>query len=90
MGENISAFKTGEVNGPVRFSGRQNNPLPSHKYTRSKQDINKILYPVGWQSAICDDTLLFLENNVRVATNFKWILTYFEQLSGMHINYHKS
>jgi hypothetical protein len=37
-----------------------------------------------------DDTLLFLENNREVAINFKWILTCFEQLSGMRINYHKS
>jgi hypothetical protein len=37
-----------------------------------------------------DDTLLFLEKNREVAINFKWILTCFEQLSGMRINYHKS
>jgi hypothetical protein len=37
-----------------------------------------------------DDTLLFLENDREVAVNFKWILTCFEQLSGMRINYHKS
>jgi hypothetical protein len=36
-----------------------------------------------------DDTLLFLEN-MEVAINFKWILTCFEQLSGMRINYDKS
>jgi hypothetical protein len=37
-----------------------------------------------------DDTLLFLENDREVVVNFKWILTCFEQLSGMRINYHKS
>ena len=37
-----------------------------------------------------DDTLLFLENDERVAINLKWILSCFEQLSGMKINYHKS
>lgn len=37
-----------------------------------------------------DDTLLFLENDTRVALNLKWILTCFEQISGMRINYHKS
>jgi hypothetical protein len=37
-----------------------------------------------------DDTLLFLENDREVAVNFKWILTCFEQFSGMRINYHKS
>ena len=37
-----------------------------------------------------DDTLLFLEKDSRVALNLKWILTCFEQVSGMRINYHKS
>jgi hypothetical protein len=37
-----------------------------------------------------DDTLLFLEKEERVAVDFKWILTCFEQLSGMRINYHNS
>jgi hypothetical protein len=37
-----------------------------------------------------DDTLLFLENDREVAVDFKWILTCFEQLSRMRINYHKS
>lgn len=37
-----------------------------------------------------DDTLLFLENNTRVALSLKWILTCFKQISGMRINYNKS
>jgi hypothetical protein len=37
-----------------------------------------------------DDMLLFLENNTKVATNLKWVLTCFEQISGMRINYHES
>src|SRR3954466_6577998 len=37
-----------------------------------------------------DDTLLFLEPNESIAVNLKWILTCFEQISGMRINYHKS
>ena len=37
-----------------------------------------------------DDTLLFLEADKDVAINMKWILTCFEQISGMRINYHKS
>jgi hypothetical protein len=37
-----------------------------------------------------DDTMLFLEKSCRIATNMKWILTCFEQISGMIINYHKS
>jgi hypothetical protein len=37
-----------------------------------------------------DDRLLFLENNPQVALNLKWILTCFEQISGMRINFHKS
>lgn len=36
-----------------------------------------------------DDTLLILENP-RVDLNVKWILTYFEQVSWMRINYHRS
>jgi hypothetical protein len=37
-----------------------------------------------------NDTLLFLENDPQVALNLKWILTCFEQISGMRINFHKS
>jgi hypothetical protein len=37
-----------------------------------------------------DDTLLFLENDPQVALNLKWILSCFEQISGMRINFHKS
>ena len=37
-----------------------------------------------------DDTLLFLGNDFQQAKDFKWILTYFENLSGMKINYNKS
>jgi hypothetical protein len=37
-----------------------------------------------------DDTLLFLENDPQVALNLKWILTCFEQISGMRINFHKT
>jgi hypothetical protein len=37
-----------------------------------------------------DDTLLFLEKDISVAFNLKWILTCFEQISGMRINFHKS
>jgi hypothetical protein len=36
-----------------------------------------------------DDTLLFLENNLAVARNLKWLLSCFEQLSSMRINFHK-
>jgi hypothetical protein len=37
-----------------------------------------------------NDTLLFLEKDVSVAFNLKWILTCFEQIFGMRINFHKS
>ena len=37
-----------------------------------------------------DDTLLFLDNDLAHATNLKTILTCFEQVSGMRINYTKS
>lgn len=37
-----------------------------------------------------DDTLIFLENNFEKAQNLKWILSLFEQLSGMRINFDKS
>jgi hypothetical protein len=37
-----------------------------------------------------DDTILFLENNERMARNLKWFLSCFEHMSGMKINYHKS
>jgi hypothetical protein len=36
-----------------------------------------------------DDTLLFLKNDVSSATNLKWLLSCFEQMSGMRINFHK-
>ena len=37
-----------------------------------------------------DDTLLFVENNTSTATHLKWVLTCFEQVSGMKINFNKS
>lgn len=36
-----------------------------------------------------DDTFLFLENNLDSAKKLKWLLSYFEQMSGMRINFHK-
>ena len=36
-----------------------------------------------------NDTLLLLENDAGIALNLKWILTCFEQIAGMTINYHK-
>ena len=37
-----------------------------------------------------DDTTLFSESNIVFARNLKWVLTCFEQVSGMRINYSKS
>ena len=37
-----------------------------------------------------DDTILFMENNAETARNLKSILTCFEQVTGMRINYDKS
>lgn len=37
-----------------------------------------------------DDAILFLENFVDKARNFKWILSCFECLSGMKINFHEN
>jgi hypothetical protein len=37
-----------------------------------------------------DDTILFIEKEKTYARNLKWILTCFEMMSGMRINYHKS
>jgi hypothetical protein len=37
-----------------------------------------------------DDTILFLESDIHMARILKWILTCFENLSGLRINYHKS
>jgi hypothetical protein len=37
-----------------------------------------------------DDTILFMDDNLESAKNLKWILSYFELMSGMRINYHKS
>jgi hypothetical protein len=49
------------------------------------------LYPGGIISLqYADDTILFIENDVEVARNLKWVLTCFEQVSWMKINYEKS
>ena len=37
-----------------------------------------------------DDTILFLEHSLEKAVNMKLILSLFEQLSGLKINFHKS
>jgi hypothetical protein len=49
------------------------------------------LYPEGVLSLqYADDTLLFLKHNSTNASNLKWTMVCFEQLSGMKINYIKS
>jgi hypothetical protein len=48
------------------------------------------LYPGGIISLqYADDTILFLDNDLEVARNLKWVLACFEQVSGMKINYKK-
>lgn len=37
-----------------------------------------------------DDTIMFLKDSLEYARNFKWILTCFEKLSSLKINFHKS
>jgi len=37
-----------------------------------------------------DDTILFLDCKEEVVKNLKWVLTCFERMSGVRINYHKS
>jgi hypothetical protein len=37
-----------------------------------------------------DDTILFVDNGLEKADSHKWILTYFEMMSRMRVNYHKS
>jgi hypothetical protein len=49
------------------------------------------LYPEGVISLqYADDTLLFLEHNDIVACHLKWLMVFYENLSRMRINYHKS
>jgi hypothetical protein len=36
-----------------------------------------------------DDTLLFFLNDLTYATNLKWILSCFEQMTRMRINFHE-
>jgi hypothetical protein len=49
------------------------------------------LYPVGVISMqYSDDTLLFLKHDLESAYQLKWLMTCFEPIFGMKINYHKS
>jgi hypothetical protein len=49
------------------------------------------LYPGGAISLqYVDDTLLFLSHDSGAAHHLKWFMVFFEKLSGMRINYHKS
>lgn len=49
------------------------------------------LYPGGVISLqFADDTIMFVDGDPSLATNLKWTLTCFEQVSGMRINYSKS
>jgi mannosylglycoprotein endo-beta-mannosidase len=43
---------------------------------------------IGLQYA--DDTILFVDSNPKMAKNLKWVLTCFEHVSGMKVNYNKS
>jgi hypothetical protein len=48
------------------------------------------MIPTGIVSVqYADDTLLFLKNNLDNVVNLKWILSCFEQMFGMRINFHK-
>jgi hypothetical protein len=49
------------------------------------------MYPEGVISLYyANDTLLFLSHGNDFASHLKWLMIYFEKLSGMRINYHKS
>jgi hypothetical protein len=49
------------------------------------------LYPEGVISLqYADDTLLFLSHDPRSAHHLKWLMIFFEKISGMRINYNKS
>jgi hypothetical protein len=49
------------------------------------------MYPEGVISLqYADDILLFLSHGDDSASHLKWLMIYFEKLSGMRINYHKS
>jgi hypothetical protein len=37
-----------------------------------------------------DYTILFVDKDLGYARNLKWILTCFEMMSGMRVNYHKN
>jgi hypothetical protein len=37
-----------------------------------------------------DDTILFMDHNIDQARNIKLLLSVFEQMSGLKINFHKS
>ena len=37
-----------------------------------------------------DDTIMFVDGDPHLATNLRWVLTCFEQVSGMRINFDKS
>lgn len=36
-----------------------------------------------------DDTIMFVDSDPKMAINLKWILTCFQQVPGMKINYYK-
>jgi hypothetical protein len=49
------------------------------------------VYPEGVISLqYADDTLLFLNHGCQEASHVKWLMIYYEQISGMKINYNKS
>jgi hypothetical protein len=57
-------------------------------------------YITGLMSTLCpksvinlqyaDDTLLFFKKYPHATCHLKWLMVYFEKLSGMKINFHKS
>lgn len=60
----------------------------------SRNNILEGLFPSSNSAGIismqyADGTLLLLSNNTSHARNLKWLLSCFEQLSGMRINFHK-
>jgi hypothetical protein len=54
-------------------------------------DFMSNLYPEGVISLqYADDMLMFLAHDTQAACHLKWLMIYFEKISGMKINYHKS
>ena len=97
IGENFQTYKglrQGDLLSPILFSIVADMLALLIKRVKDSGSLNRVIpHLVDDGLSIlqyADDTIIFLEHDLQQAKNLKLILSVFEKLSGLKINFHKS